>query len=315
MRLSAGIDLWRVVLFRTFVIVKPGKFQWPRHRAAYIVIVALFTVVVLAVVLSGMGTRIGRMVERAIEGEPPGLHVDVPRSLFPVKGIDVSHHNGNIDFRKVAADSVDFVIIKATEGVDFSDSCMIRNYRGAVDAGLRVGFYHFFRFDRGGVRQGRHFMARVQDLPADLPLVIDVETAHNDESVDYYKVVGRLRDMIGYLRRHGRRVMIYCNHKAYDSYIRGNFDELDLWLASGRIPEDGDTRHLWQHSHHGRVNGIDSEVDINTFNGSRRDFEIWISSGVESMARTTAEVREEARLAARAAADSIAVLDQGHVSQ
>lgn len=218
-------------------------------------------------------TRIQRMARG--QSPTPVLDVSPGRGQFPVKGIDISHHNGHIDFGRVAADSVDFVIIKATEGVSFVDSTLLRNYNGARAAGLRTGFYHFFRFNHGGVRQGRHFLNTVDTLYTDMPLVLDFERAHNPET-DYYLVVGRLRDMVGYLRRRGRRIMVYCNNQDYERYIRGNFDDLDLWLASGRLPDNDDRRHLWQHSHNGRVDGISTPVDINTFNGSRTDFEQWL---------------------------------------
>lgn len=240
------------------------------------VLVALIAAAVLTAWL--VRPELFSRLHRIATGEPAvsGLDVNPGRRQFPVKGIDISHHNGDIDFRRVAADSVDFVIIKATEGATFRDTCLVRYTRDAVDAGLRVGYYHFFRFDRGGVRQGRNFLEAVDSLPAQMPLVLDFETAGNP-AVDYHLVVGRLRDMTGYLRRHGRRVMVYCNHNDYDTYIRGNFDDLDLWLASGRLPEGDDRRHLWQHSHNGRVDGISRPVDINTFNGSREEFDRWIS--------------------------------------
>lgn len=221
------------------------------------------------------------------------LHVDLDRREYPVKGIDVSHFNGDIDFARVAADSVEFVMIKATEGVTHVDSRLDDNWRGATDNGLKVGFYHFFRFDRGGVKQGRHFLRTIGDRRSDLPLVIDVETAGNPE-VDYYRVVGRLRDLLGYLRRHGRRVMIYSNPETYDTYIRGNFDDVDLWMASARTAHaNGDDRSLWQHSHNGHVDGIATEVDINTFNGTREAFAEWLGTPDSTAVKTTAETVSE----------------------
>jgi lysozyme len=204
------------------------------------------------------------------------MHTEVSRNQYPVKGIDISHHNGNIDFAKVVADSVDFVVIKATDGVTFVDSCLTRNYHNALSQSLIVGFYHFFRFNHGGVRQGKHFLRAIRGLNTRLPLVIDVETDDNP-STNYYLVVGRLRDMIAYLKRNGHRVMLYSNRKVYEKYIKGNFDNIDLWLASGRTPDVGNVCRLWQHSHNGRVGGISRPVDINTFNGSRSDFEKWLT--------------------------------------
>lgn len=226
------------------------------------------------------------------------LNVVPDRSKFPVRGIDISHHNGKIDFRRVAADSIDFVYIKSTEGVDHTDPLFRTNYTSARKAGLATGFYHFFRFDRGGVKQGRHFLNTTEGLDTRLPMVIDFEEGGNPDDVDYYRIVGRLRDMSGYLKRHGRRVMIYCNTKDYERYIRGNFDDLDLWLATEREPEAGDPRKLWQHSHKGKVPGISNPVDINTFNGSRDEFSRWISP-------SPAAVRTAPDLAAAGGSDTI----------
>lgn len=248
-----------------------------KRKKAIIITTAVILVAAVFVVAWVNHRRLTRIWNRIADPDAvPPMAVEVSRKEFPVKGIDVSHHNGNIDFERVAADSVEFVMIKATEGVSHTDTCMARNYDHAVAAGLKVGFYHFFRFDRGGVKQGRHFLAATSGRPVQLPLVIDVEISGNGD-VDYYKAIGRLRDMIGYLRRHDCRVMIYCNSKTYDKYIRGNFDDAELWLASENTPRDnGDSRELWQHSHAGHVKGISTPVDINTFNGNRKQFQKWL---------------------------------------
>lgn len=115
-------------------------------------------------------------------------HIDVPRDVYPVKGIDISAHNGNIDFAAVAADTVEFVYIKASEGENFRDSLFNRNYTGACRQGLRVGAYHYFRFDREGWRQGRNFLETVRNLRFDLPLAIDVEEWGNASSFDTQEV-------------------------------------------------------------------------------------------------------------------------------
>ncbi len=59
-------------------------------------------------------------------------------------GIDVSGHQGLIDWRAVAADDIDFAYIKASEGGDFVDDMFARNWREAAAAGVDRGAYHFF---------------------------------------------------------------------------------------------------------------------------------------------------------------------------
>jgi lysozyme len=60
-------------------------------------------------------------------------------------GIDVSHWQGQIDWKKVKASGVDFVYVKATEGGGYVDSWYERHIAGAIAAGLTCGSYHFFQ--------------------------------------------------------------------------------------------------------------------------------------------------------------------------
>ena len=64
---------------------------------------------------------------------------------FPIRGIDVSHHQGHIDWKKLAAQDVSFAYIKATEGEDFLDEDFKYNWSSAEDAGILPGAYHYFR--------------------------------------------------------------------------------------------------------------------------------------------------------------------------
>ncbi|AQT43495.1 lysozyme [Bartonella apihabitans] len=62
---------------------------------------------------------------------------------YPVRGIDVSHHQGEIDWHKIKSQNISFAYIKATEGGDFKDPQFKKNWDHALEAGLRVGAYHF----------------------------------------------------------------------------------------------------------------------------------------------------------------------------
>src|SRR5438128_304537 len=63
---------------------------------------------------------------------------------YPEQGIDVSHHQGAIDWAVLPAQGVDFAYIKATEGGDHVDRLFARNWQAAADAGMKRGAYHFF---------------------------------------------------------------------------------------------------------------------------------------------------------------------------
>ena len=208
---------------------------------------------------------------------PREAHIDVPRDRYPVKGIDVSSHNGgDIDFEAVAADSVDFVYIKASEGNTFRDTLFYRNYAGAVRAGLKVGAYHYFRFDCEGWRQGRNLLDAIDRLSFDLPLAIDVEEWGNVRNYTTDDVVRQLTDMVDYLHEYGYKVIIYTNRTGYNRFIRFRLDHIPVWISSF-YPRPLDAHWtLWQHSHKGRVSGIEGVTDLDTFNGSRVEWESWL---------------------------------------
>ncbi len=202
----------------------------------------------------------------------PNMHMDVDRSVYPVKGIDLSAHNGNVDFRQVATDTVTFVMLKATEGTDFCDANFSANYAAAMEAGLLVGAYHFFRFNSPGRVQARHFIESVKGRPLDFPLAIDVEKWGNPAAYDVDSVKHQLSAMLDELCDSGYQVMLYTNRHGYETFIRGSFPDVPLWLCSLSRPPSPRQWQLWQHSHRGKVRGIPTPVDLNTFNGDTASF-------------------------------------------
>ena len=92
----------------------------------------------------------------------------VDRDMYPIGGIDISAHNGKINFREVARDGVDFVWIKASEGASFRDKRFTYNHQAAGEAGLKRGAYHFFRFDKDGVEQALNLLEAVGDRGLEL---------------------------------------------------------------------------------------------------------------------------------------------------
>ncbi len=73
------------------------------------------------------------------------------------KGIDISMHNGIVNFSALKNGGIKTVIIKATEGVDYIDPYFERHYKGANAQGLNVGFYHFMSEKTSPTQQARDF--------------------------------------------------------------------------------------------------------------------------------------------------------------
>ena len=205
--------------------------------------------------------------------------VNVDRYRYPVAGIDVSKHNGEIDFEKVAADDYQFVFIKASEGKTYQDEAFNRNYQGARDAGLKVGAYHFFRKNRTGEEQAANLLNVVKDKELDLPLVIDLEDDWgNGATTSRETALKRVLEMIEILDDKGYDVMIYTNLDGYGKYYKGMLGDHDLWLCSFTSPDIlTDKPHRFQQfSHEGVVDGVKGDVDLNVWRGSKREWQRYL---------------------------------------
>lgn len=198
---------------------------------------------------------------------------------YPVRGIDVSNHNGTIKWEQVAEDDYQFAYIKASEGKTHRDPAFARNVKSAQRAGLLVGAYHFFRKNREGTDQAQNLLGAVDGLKLDLPLVVDIEDWENPKWQDDKQVQQRFRDMVKTLQKAGYRVMIYTNGDGYNQYYKPNFPNLDLWLCSFRSPDMLKATHqhrIQQYSHWGEVPGVDGDVDLNVFMGSQGEWDAWV---------------------------------------
>lgn len=201
--------------------------------------------------------------------------VNVDRYRYPIAGIDVSTHNGNIDFGKVRDDDYQFVFIKASEGKTHKDDAFDRNYLAAKEAGLKVGAYHFFRKNRTGREQADNFLGAINGKHMDLPLVIDLEDDWgNGATVSRKTAVDRVMELINILTAKGYRVMIYTNFDGYEKYYKDMLGDHDLWLCSFTSPDllPNLPHVIQQFSHEGEVMGVKGNVDLNVFRGSKKEW-------------------------------------------
>lgn len=226
-------------------------------------------VVILFLCLSAIMAIAGVTAYQQYISSPP--YIDPLR--YPVKGIDISRHNGNVDLQAAAADGVRFVFIKASEGVTFRDRNFASNYLKATHAGLKIGAYHYFRFDRDGIAQAKNFLNAIGGRHLHLGIVIDVEDHGNATGVPADTILDRLDRMVEYLQLKGHRVMFYTNRDGYEKYLMERYPGSPLWICHfSQTPFDADWS-FWQYDHHGTVKGIRGDVDLNVFVGSESDWD------------------------------------------
>lgn len=197
-------------------------------------------------------------------------------------GIDVSHHQKQIDWPQLKDGKARFVYIKATEGATFRDPRFIENWNGAQQAGLIPGAYHFFTFCRSGADQAENFLQVFRQVKGThLPVAIDVELAGNCPTRPTPdELASELNSFIDRVKAGtGCRMLFYTTPGFYDSYLAGHFDHYPLWLQSfNKKPGLKSKRawNIWQFSNQGRVDGIEKPVDLNVFKGSQEAFEQFI---------------------------------------
>lgn len=201
---------------------------------------------------------------------------------YELQGIDVSHYQGVIDWKKIAAQDVDFAFIKATEGSSYVDEYFYENWQAAAGTELYVGAYHFFSFDSGGRTQAEAFIKTVGSLEGKLAPVIDIEYYGEKEKnpPDREVVAEELKTMLALLEEHyGRKPVIYTTYKVYDRYIRDEFDEYPLWIRNVYCPpvgEPGEKWVFWQYTDRARLEGYEGQetyIDRNVFRGTLDELE------------------------------------------
>ena len=179
------------------------------------------------------------------------------KERYPVRGVDVSHYQGRIDWETLSAQGISFAYIKATEGSFSTDGRFPENWSDAGKTGLRIGAYHFFSFESAGKTQAENFISAVEPVPGMLPPAADVEA------------------------RYGMKPVIYTTAGYYGT-IREAFPEHDIWLRSVYGKPSGKTAWtFWQYSDRTRLNGYDGDeafIDMNVFAGTEAEFKAYGAS-------------------------------------
>lgn len=186
---------------------------------------------------------------------------------FPVQGIDVSHHQGAIDWAALPGQGVDFAYIKASEGGDHRDTRFAQNWRGAGAAGIRRGAYHFFTLCRPGADQAANFIATVPADPDALPPAVDLEFMGNcARPVTRESFHSELAAFIRRVEAHYRKpVLLYLTREFDSAYGVSARVNRPLWLRSLILAPRFGARPwtLWQVSNFRRLDGIAGRVDWN----------------------------------------------------
>lgn len=206
----------------------------------------------------------------------PHKGVDRARKL-PIKGIDVSYYQGDIDWIKVREAGIDFAYLKATEGGDHLDIKFHEHWAAAKQAGIPRGAYHFVYWCRPAHEQAFWFMLNVPPDPDALPPVLDLEWNGHSPTCAKRLPADKARQMIDVMlaameAHTGKRPIIYTDTSFHADVMEGRYNDYSFWLRSvaaepKKIFKDRPFM-MWQYTTTGRVPGISGDVDVNAFNGN-----------------------------------------------
>lgn len=190
--------------------------------------------------------------------------------------IDVSSHNGQIDWDRVAKDGVDGAIIRLgyrghTHNNIAIDQRAIENLRGAKKAGLKIGGYFFSQAatEKEAVEEADFCFKVLAGLRLDYPLAYDMEEVNNSYSpVPIMTKEERSKCADAFCRRVDRKgyeSMVYGNKRWLETMIK--LDELsckNIWYAQYNPYPDFQWEYaIWQYTETGQVRGVKGNVDIN----------------------------------------------------
>ncbi|WP_229872275.1 GH25 family lysozyme [Promicromonospora soli] len=201
---------------------------------------------------------------------------------YDVRGVDVSHYQGEIDWDVLAEQDLEFAWIKATEGASHTDPRFAANWAAAMKTDLLVGAYHFMSFESSGAEQAAHLAAEVPATPGTLPPVIDLEFygAFYDDRPTPGEVHAILDPLVAGVEEHyGVPPIVYATDEAYDLYLADRYPNLPIWIRSvvwaPRL-SDGRDWTIWQYSNRDRLpgyDGVEPYIDVNVFAGTRTELE------------------------------------------
>ena len=198
-------------------------------------------------------------------------------SRYKVKGVDVSHHQGLINWSTLKNQDISFAFIKATEGSTYVDEYFERNFTEAKNNHIIVGAYHFFSFESDSVTQAENFYRTVKSQEGMLPPVVDIELygkfRNNPPAKDM--VISNLQIFLDELEeKYSVQPMIYATMKSYNLYIKDNFDDYNLWIRNIYYSPNIDLNSLWtfwQYTDHAILKGYEGNekyIDLNVYHGT-----------------------------------------------
>lgn len=195
------------------------------------------------------------------------VHWAPGRDSYPTQGVDVSHDQGEIDWKAAQAAGVDFAYIKASEGGDFRDDRFAANWARTAEAGIKRGAYHVFSLCRPVKEQATNFIAMVPREADALPHALDLEFGDNCTTRPTRDaLLANVAIFIRMVEAHSEKPMMLTITREFEKQYRvSEAINRPLWLRRIALTPDYGAHPwvMWRANPRRRVDGIEGPVDWN----------------------------------------------------
>jgi len=200
------------------------------------------------------------------ESKRQNLISQIPLGFASV-GVDVSHHQGDIDWKTLFKEHhydtiIDFVYCKATEGETFVDNKFKRNRDELSELKVLSGAYHFFLPEKDPIKQAKHFLKTYELGNYDIKPMVDVEL----QGANDRQFIRGISVYLKYIEHElGTRPLIYTSKSLYTTLLKNAFPSDQFWIAAySSKPEEIDDEQVvcWQFSKSFVFDPIEEKFDI-----------------------------------------------------
>ena len=188
--------------------------------------------------------------------------------MAKVKCIDVSEHQGSINWKEVKESGIDYAILRAGFGrtaVDQTDKSFERNYKNAKAAGLKLGVYWYsYAVDvEDAKREAQACLEVIKGKTFELPVFYDMEEVFQT-SFGKSMLTTMAKMFCETIKAGGFAPGVYANLTWFENYL--DYDSLKkyypIWLAQYHTEAQLGCD-IWQYSSEGSVPGVSGDVDVN----------------------------------------------------
>ena len=198
---------------------------------------------------------------------------------FSCFGIDVSTYQYDINWDTVLKyNDIDFVFIRATAGKDNFDKKFLRNKELLKNQNVICGVYHYYRPNESSKSQADFFIKNVKLEIGDLAPVLDIEKLSKEKNLSVLK--NELLNWLKIIEEHYKITpIIYTYNNYYSLFLQNDkrFERFPIWIAWYNTTERPENIIkdwvFWQFSDKGKLTGLEHNVDLNVFNGTKKDLD------------------------------------------